>query len=151
MVAPPDTDHVVAGRARSIGELGYASVVATWPPPSVEPHPLCAPPAVPRSTAVSPSERGTTASAVAKFVTVGLTVSSMSLLVTTLVRAGEREQERRVRIEAAQAAATAVPGLRIGGDAASAELDDADDPVAPTTTTAQRPPTTAACTGSPCR
>ena len=149
MVAPSDPDAAVAGRARSIAELGYASVVAMWPPPSVEPHPLCAPPAVPRSTAVPPSERGATASAVAKFVTVGLSVSSMALLVTTLVRAGERDQDRRARIEAARAAATAVPGLRIGGDAASAELDDADVAVTPTTTT--RPPTTVACTGSRCR
>ena len=149
MVAPPDTDHVGARRARSIRELGYASVVATWPPPSVEPHPLCAPPAGSRSIGDGSVERVSAASAIAKFVTVCLTVSSMALLVTTFVRARERDQERRDRIEAAHAASTAVPGLRIGGDTASAAVDDADEPVASTTTTA--PPTTAACTGSRCR
>ena len=155
MVAPTDTDHAGVGRARAIGELGYASVMAAWPPPSVEPHPLCAPPVLASpATAVPSSERSSTASSIAKFVTVGLTASSMALLVTTLVRAGEREQDRRARIEAERAASTAVPGLRIGGDAASAALDDAEDPAAPTTTSAPQPtapPTTAACTGSPCR
>jgi hypothetical protein len=150
MVAPPDRDHAAAGRVRSIGDLGYASVIAAWPPPTVEPHPLCAPPVSASPATVAPSrERAATASSIAKFVTVGLTVSSMALLVTTLVRAGEREQDRRARVEAAQAAATAVPGLRIGGDATSAALDDTDEQVTPTTTTA--PPTTAPCTGSRCR
>ena len=150
MAAPLDRDHAAAGRVRSIGDLGYASVMAAWPPPSVEPHPLCAPPvSAVRSTAAPSGECATTVSSIVKFVTVGLTLSSMALLVTTLVRAGEREQDHRARIEAAQAAATAVPGLRIGGDAASAALDDTDEQVMPTTTTA--PPTTAPCTGSPCR
>ena len=131
--------------ATGLAGLGYAEVVRPWGPPTVEPHPLCSPPwalvtpleptserpvvAARRPVARPPRARG--AAAGAKVVAAGLSVSSMALLVTTLVRADQRDRDRRLQEEVLRSTFPAAPAGLSTGDVAAGDGSSSADVTAP--------------------